>query len=101
MRDPPCGLVLGEPNHAVMTRIDCPRSGHARGASISISALTSKIRHATAANVICHCITLFDASGEATLLFGTRIAAIESVDIHSCGLTFKLVYAGSSAVYPA
>jgi hypothetical protein len=41
-------------NDAVMTRIDCPRSGHARRASISFSALTSKIRRTTGAYVICH-----------------------------------------------
>ena len=41
-------------NDAVMTGIDCPRSNHARRASISFSALTSKIRRPTAAYVICH-----------------------------------------------
>jgi hypothetical protein len=47
-----------------------------------LSVLTSEIRRATNTGEICRCATLLNSGEVATLLSGTRLAAVESVDVH-------------------
>jgi NAD(P)-dependent dehydrogenase (short-subunit alcohol dehydrogenase family) len=63
---------------------------HSRTASIYLSALTSEIRRAANAGEIHRCATHLNSGDFAMLLSGTRLAAVESADILSCGLALKL-----------
>jgi hypothetical protein len=59
------------------------RNGIARAPRQSAFRLESEIRHVTNAGEIRRCATLLNSGDVATLLSGTRLAAVESADILS------------------